>query len=126
LIKFKIVLSDKTIEFTTEEEALSFKQANNLSEEIESFEEVIAENLYVPEQVTPRQFRQALVLSGISMQQIEDVINSQPEPMKSLAMIEWEYSTAFLRSNQMVNQLAPALNFTQEMLDDLWILAATL
>lgn len=80
----------------------------------------------VPEEVTPRQFRQALILSGISMQTIEYLINSQPEPLRSLGMVEWEYSTAFLRSNQMVNQLAPAIGFTPAMLDQLWILAETL
>jgi hypothetical protein len=81
--------------------------------------------LEIPD-VTPRQFRQALIISGISMQAIEDLINSQPEPLRSLAMVEWEYSTAFVRSNQMVNQLAPAIGFTPAMLDQLWILAGTL
>lgn len=76
--------------------------------------------------VTPRQFRQALVLSGIAVGTIEALINSQPDPIKSLAMIEWEYSIAFKRNNQFVNQLAPALGFTSQRLDDLWRLAATL
>lgn len=76
--------------------------------------------------VTPRQFRQALVISGMSIASIEAVINSQPEPLRSLAMIEWEYSTAFKRSNTMVNQMAPLLGFTSKQLDDLWLLAGTL
>jgi hypothetical protein len=126
MVKYKIVLGNQTIEFGTEAEALQYKTDNNLSEEVESFEDDITDQLHVPESVTPRQFRQALVLSNVSIQMIEDLINSQPEPMKSLAMIEWEYSTVFIRSNQMVNQLAPALEFTPSMLDDLWILAETL
>lgn len=126
MIKYKIVLSNQTIEFASEELALQYKQDNNLSEEIESFEDEIPNQVYVPEEVTPRQFRQALVLSNISINSVVDLINSQPEPVKSLAMIEWEYSTAFLRSNQFVNQLAPAMGLTQDALDQLWILAGTL
>ena len=76
--------------------------------------------------VTPRQFRQALVLSGISADNIVAMIETQPEPLRSLALIEWEYSTAFIRSNPLVNQLAPALGFTSEQLDELWLLAGGL
>lgn len=76
--------------------------------------------------VTPRQFRQALILKGISKQNIEEVINSQPEPLRSLAMIEWEYSTVFKRDRPLINQMAPHLGFTSQDLDDLWRMAATL
>lgn len=126
MIKYRIIVGNQTIEFATEEAAIQYKQDNSLTEGIESFEYELENQKVVPHEVTPRQFRQALILSNISMQSIEDLINSQPEPLKSLAMIEWEYSTAFLRSNQFVNQLAPAMGLTQDALDDLWILAETL
>lgn len=81
---------------------------------------------YVPESVLPRQFRQALVILGISIADIENAINSLPEPSKSLARIEWEYSLAFQRNNPFVSQVGYILNKTPSQLDDIWILASTL
>ena len=75
---------------------------------------------------TPRQFRQALVLMGISVNQIEAALDQLPEPTRSLAQIEWEYSTAFIRTNPLVAQVGQLLGWTSEQLDALWKLAKTL
>ena len=126
MIKFKIVLSDKTIEFATKEEALAFKQANNLSEEIESFEEVIAEGFYVPEQVTPRQIKLALLRSGYNLSTIQSFILSLSEPQASEVLIWWNEATTFDRSNSVLNEVAPQMGFTQKDLDELFIFASAL
>lgn len=76
--------------------------------------------------VTPRQIRQALVLTGISIETIEATLAGLPEPTKSLATIEWEYSTLFIRNNNFVKQLGPMLGFTNDQLDQLWLLAGKL
>ena len=76
--------------------------------------------------VTPRQMRQALILSGITMEQISTALNSLPEPQKSLAIIEWEYSIVFQRNRPLVAQVALMLGWTDEQLDQLWYFAATL
>ncbi len=76
--------------------------------------------------VTPRQIRQALVLSGVSMESIDAAIASLPEPMHSMAKIEWEYSTAFIRTNKFVSQIGYLLGWTSHQLDELWKLASTL
>lgn len=86
----------------------------------------IEERKIVIPDVTPRQFRQAVILSGMSIASIEAAINAQSEPLKSLAMIEWEYSMAFKRNNPLVNQMAPYIGVTSEQLDNLWLLAGTL
>lgn len=125
MTKYRIILSNEIIEFVTEAEATAYKTANNLAESVESFDDQFVDFPVIPD-VTPRQFRQALVLSGISATDIVTMIETQPEPLRSLALIEWEYSTAFIRSNPLVNQLAPALGFTSQQLDDLWLLAGTL
>lgn len=80
----------------------------------------------IPPNVTPRQIRQALILSGVSMQMIDGAIAALPEPHKSLAQIEWEYSTAFIRTNPFVIQIGQALGWTSEQIDNLWKLAASL
>lgn len=76
--------------------------------------------------VTPRQIRQALILHGVSLTDIENALALLPEPTRSLAQIEWEYSVMFLRRNPLVEQVGQMLGWTSEQLDDLWIFAAKL
>lgn len=76
--------------------------------------------------VTPRQIRQALILSGVSMQSIENALMSLPEPTRSLALTEWEYSIAFKRNRDLVKNVGVMLGWTPSQLDDLWILAGRL
>lgn len=80
----------------------------------------------VPSDVTPRQIRQALILSGITMQEITDALNTLPSPQKELALTEWEYSTAFIRTNVLVSSVGAMLGWTNQQLDDLWVYAGTL
>ena len=75
---------------------------------------------------TPRQIRQALVLAGVSMEQIELALDAMPEPTRTLAKIEWEYSTAFIRANTLVENVGLMLGWTSEQLDALWITAGRL
>lgn len=76
--------------------------------------------------VTPRQIRQALILSGVSMSSIDSALNSLPEPTKSLALTEWEYSIAFQRHRPLVAQVGQMLGWNNSQLDALWKFAATL
>jgi hypothetical protein len=76
--------------------------------------------------VTPRQIRQALILKGVSLAQIDTALNSLPEPTKSLALAEWEYSTAFQRHRPLVAQVGQMLGWSSNDLDSLWKFAATL
>jgi hypothetical protein len=76
--------------------------------------------------VTPRQIRQAFVLAGLLTSFIEDAFAALPEPTKSFAQIEWEYSLAFKRRRPLVVQVGQMLGWTEKQLDDLWILAGKL
>jgi len=76
--------------------------------------------------VTPRQIRQALLLSGVSLSDIDAALNSLPEPTKSFAKVEWEYSIAFQRSRPLVAEVGSILGWTSGQLDDLWKLAHSL
>lgn len=80
----------------------------------------------VPLSVTPRQIRTALVLNGVNLSNIDNIINSLPEPDRSIAKIAWEYSVEVERYNPLLVQLAPAMGLTPEQLDQIFILAATL
>jgi hypothetical protein len=79
-----------------------------------------------PESITPRQAKQALFLNGITAAMVEAAVNQLPSPNKELAMIEWEYSTAFLRSNPLVNQIGAVFGKTPAEIDAIWILGDSL
>jgi hypothetical protein len=76
--------------------------------------------------VTPRQMRIALVMSNIPISNVETVIDSLPEPDKSVVRITWEYSIEFQRSNPLIASLGPALGLSETQIDQLFTLAATL
>lgn len=76
--------------------------------------------------VTPRQIRQALILSGVSLSSIDSAIAGLPSPMNDLAAAEWEYSIAFERNRPLVIEVATMLGWTSAQLDALWILAGSL
>jgi hypothetical protein len=79
----------------------------------------------VPKAVTMRQARLALLGAGL-LGQVEDALNSMPEPHKSAAKITWEFSGEVQRYNGLVSQLGPALGLTEEQLDQLFIQASKL
>ena len=76
--------------------------------------------------VTPRQMRQALVLSGVNLSSIDAAIATLPQPAQSLTQIEWDYSLAFERNNPLVAQIGVMLGWTSAQLDALWLFAGTL
>lgn len=92
---------------------------------IDVIEAVVPPQPQIPD-VTPRQMRQALIMSGISLSQIEAAIDSFPEPTKSLARVEWEYSMSFQRNRPLVHQVQQILGWTDEQVDELWKVAAQL
>lgn len=81
--------------------------------------------LVVPSQITMRQARLALHNAGL-LSSVQSTIDSLPEPQKTTAQIEWEYSNTMQRSNPLILALSPALNLTSEQIDELFIQGATL
>lgn len=80
---------------------------------------------YIPQEVTMRQARLALLDTGL-LSNVQTAINGLPEPAKTKAQIEWDYSNALQRSNSFVATLGGALGLDSEALDNLFIQAATL
>lgn len=79
----------------------------------------------VPYAVTMRQARLALLGAG-KLAAVESAIAALPEPQKTAALIEWEYSNEVQRHNGFVSQLAPALGMSEAQLDALFVQAASL
>lgn len=76
--------------------------------------------------ITPRQLRLALVMSGVNLTDIEAALDGLPEPQKSYASISWNYAVAFERRDPLVQSVAVILGWTGEQLDQLWDFARKL
>jgi len=79
----------------------------------------------VPAEVTMRQARLALLAAG-KLAAVNAAINALPDPPKTAALIEWEYSNAVRRDAQFVALLGPALGLDAAGLDALFIAASKL
>jgi len=75
--------------------------------------------------VTMRQARLALLQQGL-LASIQPAIDALDEPHRSAANIEWEYSQTVERTRPFVLTLGEALELTDDDLDALFTLAATL
>lgn len=81
--------------------------------------------LYCPP-VTARQIRRALLTLGITGALIEASLGGLPEPTRSAALIEWEYSNEFFRTHELVPVVSTMLGWNAEQVDALWLLAGSL
>lgn len=85
-----------------------------------------AQRARVPQSVTRRQARQALLLAGL-LDNVQPAIDSIADPVqRSMAQIEWDDSQQFERKRPMLISLAAALGLGEEALDNLFIQAAQL
>ncbi len=79
----------------------------------------------VPAEVTMRQARLALHAAG-KLVAVNATINALPDPPKTAALIEWEYSNTVRRDSQFVALLGPALGLDAAGLDALFVAASKL
>lgn len=79
----------------------------------------------VPRLVSMRQARLALLGAGL-LQGVEQAIEALPEPKRSAARIEWDYSSEVHRDRPFVQQLSVALGLDGSQLDALFVQAAQL
>lgn len=79
----------------------------------------------IPSAVTMRQARLALSAIGL-LTQVDAAINALPEPQKTAAKIEWEFSSVVERNRPFVQQLGASLGLTPTQLDNLFIEASKL
>ena len=82
----------------------------------------IVPKLDCPQEITMRQARLALLEHGL-LANVQTAINSLPEPDKTKAQIEWEYSNALQRDNPFVSVLGAALGLSSQDIDNLFITA---
>jgi len=85
----------------------------------------VVEVIPVPDEITMRQARLRLLGAGM-LGAVESAIAALPEPVKSAAKIEWEYSQVVKRKNGFVEQLAPVIGWSEKQVDDLFIAGSKL
>ena len=91
----------------------------------ESFNPPPLSPLQIPQEITMRQARLVLLENGL-LANVQTAIGSLPEPSKTKAQIEWDYSNALQRDNSFVAVLGAALGLTDEDVDNLFIEGATM
>lgn len=80
-----------------------------------------------PDTCTPRQFRLALIYSGISLSAVDNLIDGISDPnQREIVRVQWEYAIMIEKNNQLIQQLFSDLGYTKEQVDDIFILAVTL
>lgn len=79
----------------------------------------------VPTEVSMRQARLALHSAGF-MPGVSTAIAALPEPTKTRAAIEWEYSATVRRDSTLVQLLGTSLKLDATSLDDLFVAAAAI
>lgn len=80
----------------------------------------------VPESVTRRQAKQALLING-KLSLVQTAIDAIPDAsQRSMIQIEWDDSQEFQRNRASVIAIGSAIGLTSSQLDELFVLAATL
>jgi hypothetical protein len=81
----------------------------------------------VPASVSARQIRLWLISNGVSLAQIDALIDNLPDQMqREYTRVEWDYAPYVERSHPMIATFAAALWLTEEQVDAGFITAATL
>lgn len=81
----------------------------------------------VPASISARQIRLWLISHGISLTQIDDLINAIPDQSeREYTRVEWEYAPYVERNHPMVATFASALNLSEADIDNGFIEAVTL
>lgn len=75
----------------------------------------------VPQSVTPRQARLALLAAGLL-----DDVNAAVAAAGPQAQIDWDYALEIRRDNALIASMAGQLNLSSEQIDDLFRAAAVL
>lgn len=80
----------------------------------------------IPQSLTPRQIRLALIQSWVNLWNIDYMIGNIEEPQKSIIKTLREYSLSYERDDVMLQQFAQQLWINNEQLDQLFILWGSL
>lgn len=71
----------------------------------------------VPQSVSPYQFRVWLIRAGVSLAQVDAMIDALPSQASDEARVAWEYGLEVRRDHPLVSQFAAALGMSEAQVD---------
>ena len=71
----------------------------------------------VPASVSPYQFRVWLIRAGVSLAQVDAMIDALPQPARDEARVAWEYGLEVRRDHPLIGQFGSALGMTDGDID---------
>lgn len=80
----------------------------------------------IPNTISQRQLRTQLALNGFNLSDVQAVIDSLPDPNKTIAQIAWDYALTFFRDDTLLNSIADILGISESELNDIFINASKL
>ena len=80
--------------------------------------------IIIPEKVTDIQFISQLALEGISEDSVISIIETLPEPNRTIAKVSFERETEFHRNNPLMELVRKAFQMNNEQLDQIFINAS--
>jgi hypothetical protein len=84
-----------------------------------------SEEKNVPSSITATQIRLWLVKNNISLESIEQAINSlENDSLRKELLVKWEYVPYFERNNIFINQIGDMLGLTSQQIDQAFIEAS--
>lgn len=106
-------------------ERFNFTRADFPDAQPPALPEYVPEVVAVPEVVTMRQARLALLGAGL-LAQVNTAVTNMPGAEGDAARIEWEYANEVRRDSPLVAELSAAFGWTSAQLDDLFTEGAKL
>lgn len=71
----------------------------------------------VPASVSPYQFRVWLIRAGVSLAQVDAMIDALPQPARDEARVAWEYGLEVRRDHPLIGQFGAALGMSEAAID---------
>jgi len=128
ITKFKISNGTTTIDFATFTDASNFILANPEwagTPIIEYEEDILPPPVYVPNQVPTWRLRAVLALDGKETD-VQNAINTLPDPNKTIAQRAWDFGSNTERTSQTVAFIKGVLSLTDAEVDQYFIDAENL
>ena len=128
ITKYKISNGITTIEFSTFTDASNFILANPEwagTPIIEFEEDILSPPVYVPNEVPTWRLRAVLALDGKETD-VQNAINTLPDPNKTIAQRAWDFGSNTERTSQTVAFIKGVLSLTDVEVDQYFIDAENL
>jgi len=128
ITKYKISNGITTIEFSTFTDASNFILANPEwagTPIIEFEEDILSPPVYVPNEVPTWRLRAVLALDGKETD-VQNAINTLPDPNKTIAQRAWDFGSNTERTSQTVVFIKGVLSLTDAEVDQYFIDAENL